>query len=84
MERSTQSTNSQTTHIVYYTITQILTNLQAMLKLELNLGEQNPDCETKEVEQLVDLLLNSVDVFALNDSELGRTSLVQLAYHQYR
>ena len=29
------------------------------------------------MEQLEDLLLNSIDVFALNDSELGRTSLVK-------
>ena len=69
--QSTQSTDTQSKKGTHSTTTLTLTDRQAMLKLELKLGEQTQDCETKEVEQLEDLLLNSVDVFALNDSELG-------------
>ena len=54
-----------------------LTDRQTLLKSELKLSQQTLACEAKQVEQLEDLLLNSVDVFALNDSELGRTSLVK-------
>ena len=56
---------------------QTLTDRQAKLKSELNLSQQTPDCEAEVAEQLENLLLNFVDVFALDDSELGRTSLVQ-------
>ena len=50
-----------------------------MLKAELKLDQQTLVSEANEAEQLEKLLLNSVDVFALDDSELGRTSLVQHA-----
>ena len=54
-----------------------LTDRQTLLKSELKLSQRTLACEAKQVELLEDLLLNSVDVFALNDSELGRTSLVK-------
>ena len=48
-----------------------------MLISELKLSQRTLDCEEKESEQLENLLLNSDDAFALDDSELGHTSLVQ-------
>ena len=84
-EQSTQSAQStpsaqgtqprQCTQTSQCTLT--LTDRQAKLKSELNLSQQTPDCEAEVAEQLENLLLNFVDVFALDDSELGRTSLVQ-------
>ena len=47
-----------------------------MLNLELKLGEQTQDCEMKEIEQMEDLLLNSVDVFAVWPNIFGP------AYHR--
>lgn len=54
-----------------------LADRQALLKSTLNLQQQLLSCEPKQIEKLESLLLNSVDVFALDDSELGRTSLVK-------
>ena len=58
-----------------------LSDRQAILKAELKLDQQTLDVDAKELEQLENLLLNSDDVFAVDDSELGRTSLIGSAYH---
>ena len=54
-----------------------LSDQQVILKTELKLDQQILDVDAKELEQLENLLLNSDDVFAVDDSELGQTSLVQ-------
>ena len=58
---------------------QTLTDRQKRLKAELNLSQQTVECNTEQSEKLESLLLNSVDVFALDDSELGQTCLIKHA-----